>query len=74
MPLIQSAYRARHLTETAALKVLSDLLDAVDSQETTLLGLLDVSAAFNTVDVKMLLQRLEISYRLNGTVLKWLRM
>ena len=52
--------------------MLSDLLDAVDSQETTLLGLLDMSAAFDTVDFEILLQRLEISYRLNGTVLKWL--
>ena len=72
MPPMQSAYRAGHSTETATLKVLSDLLDAVDSQETTLLGLLDMSAAFDTVDFEILLQRLEISYRLNGTVLKWL--
>jgi Reverse transcriptase (RNA-dependent DNA polymerase) len=72
MPLMQSAYRARHSTETATLKVLSGILDAVDSQEITLLGLLDMSAAFVTVDFNILLRRLEISYRLNGNVLKWL--
>ena len=44
MPPMQSAYRAGHSTETAVLKVLSDILDAVDSQKTTLLGLLDMSA------------------------------
>jgi len=48
MPPMQSAYRAGHSTETATPKVLSDILDAIDSQETTLLGLLDMSAAFDT--------------------------
>jgi len=72
MPPMQSAYRAGHSTETATLKVLSDILDAVDSQETTLLGLLDMSAAFDNVDFDILLRRLEISYRLSGHVLKWL--
>jgi hypothetical protein len=72
MPSMQSAYRAGQSTETATLIVLSDILDAVDSQEITLLGLLDMSAAFDIVDFEILLQRLETSYRLNGTVLKWL--
>jgi len=70
MPPIQSAYRAGQSTGTATLKVLSDILDAVDSHETTSLGLLDMSAAFDIVDI--LLRRLKISYRLNGHVLKWL--
>jgi ribonucleases P/MRP protein subunit RPP40 len=52
--------------------VLSDILDAFDSQETTSLGLLDMNAAFDTFDFNILLRRLEISYRLNGHVLKWL--
>jgi len=69
-----AAYRAGHSTETATLKVLSDigLLDVGDSQKTTLLGLLDMSAAFDTVDFEILLRRLEISFRLSGHVLKWL--
>ena len=41
--------------ETAVLKVISDIIDAADSQEVTLLGLLDISAAFDTVDQKILL-------------------
>ena len=72
MPPLQSAYRPGHSTETATLKVLSDILDATDSQKTTLLGLLDMSAAFDTVDFEILLRRLETSYRLSETVLKWL--
>ena len=72
MPPLQSAYRPGHSTETATLKVLSDILDAVDSRETTLLSLLDMSAAFDTVDFEILLRRLETSFSLGGTVLKWL--
>jgi len=72
MPPMQSAYRAGHSIETATLKVLSDILDTVDSQETTLLGLLDMSAAFDTVDFDILLRRLEKYRRLSGHGLKWL--
>jgi Reverse transcriptase (RNA-dependent DNA polymerase) len=73
MPLIQSAYWPGHATETATVKVLSDILDATDSQKTAvLLGLLDMSAAFDTVEFEILLSRLETSYCLSGTVPKWL--
>ena len=72
MPPLQSAYRKGHSTETAVLKVLSDVLDAADSQKTTLLSLLDMSAAFDTVDFDILLHRLEMSYGMSETVLKWL--
>ena len=47
MPQLQSAYRRHHSTETALLKVLSDICAAVDSQQVVLLGLLDLSAAFD---------------------------
>jgi len=60
MPSVQSAYRQGHSTETAVLKVISDIIDAADTQKVTLLGLLDMSAAFDTVDHKILLERLEV--------------
>ena len=59
MPRLQSAYRRHHSTETALLRVMSDLLSAADSQRVTLLGLLDLSAAFDCVDHDILLHRLE---------------
>ena len=48
LPINQSAYR--HSTETAVLKVFSDVLETADQGRLTLLVLLDLSAAFDTVD------------------------
>jgi hypothetical protein len=67
----QSAYRPFHSTETAVLRVLSDLLLAVDQGEVAALVLLDLSAAFDTVDHNILLRRLRSTYGFNGAVLKW---
>jgi hypothetical protein len=71
LPAFQSAYRAYHLTETAILKILSDILRAVDSGDLAILALLDLSAAFDTVDHAILLRRLDVSYGLRGSVHKW---
>jgi len=46
----QLGFRARHSTETAVIKVMSDILTAADQRRVTLVGLLDMSAAFDTVD------------------------
>jgi len=67
LPDMQSAFRAHHSTETAVLKVLSDILFALDSGNLTLLTLLDLSAAFDIT----LLRRLQKSYGLCDTVLSW---
>ena len=57
LPELQSAYRSDHSTETEALKVIFDAADDAPS-EVTLLGMLDLSAAFDTVDHEILLARL----------------
>jgi len=49
MPAVQSAYRKGQSTETALLKVINDIIDVADNRQVTLLGLLDMSAAFDTV-------------------------
>ena len=57
-PDLQSSYRQRHSTETALLKVMNDVLLKMNSQHVTLMVLLDLSAAFNTVAHNILLKRL----------------
>ena len=57
-PLLQSPYRAGHSAETALLKVQNDILLAMDRHHVTLLVLLDLSAAFHTVDHRVLLRHL----------------
>ena len=73
MPPLQSAYRRNHSTETALVKVVSDILNAADVRKVTLLGLLDLSAAFDTVDHVILLRRLEVSFGIGEAVLEWFR-
>ena len=70
LPDWQSAYRRFHSTETAVTKVFSDLLMAVDRGQMSVVCLLDLSAAFDTVDHDLLLQRLERQFGLCGTALQ----
>jgi len=70
---MQSAYRRFHSTETAVTKVFSDLLVTADSGQMSALCLLDLTAAFDTVDHDLLLLRLERQFGLRGIVLAWLR-
>ena len=69
LPDLQSTNRADHSTETAVLKVLAGILLALDNGDLALLTLLDLSAAFNSVDHTTLLERLRVSYGLNDVVL-----
>ena len=54
--------RANHSTETAIRVIISDILDALDRCDFAALTSLDLSAAFDTVDHKTLIHRLETSY------------
>ena len=73
LPESQSAYRSLQSTESALLKLFSDLNLALAHGHVALLGLLDLSAAFDTVDHDVLLKRLEISYGVTGVPLQWLK-
>ena len=69
----QSAYRKCHSTETALLKIVSDVLSAMDARQCVLLVLLDLSAAFDTVDHDQLVHRLEEDFGISGSVLAWMQ-
>ena len=72
-PSLQSAYRKNHSTETALLKVTNDILMGMNSQHAVLLVLLDLSAAFDTVDHCVLLRRLQTSCGISGAQLDWFK-
>ena len=67
----QSAYTKHRSTETALLRIHNDILQSMDKQCVSLLVLLDLSAAFDTVDHHVLLPILERKYGVTGTVLDW---
>jgi len=60
----QSAYRKGHFTETALLEVLDGVFAAADDKQVTVLIGLDLSAAFDTVDHRLLLDRLQLEFGL----------
>ena len=72
LPDLQSAYRRCRSTETAVLKVVADLLTAADRGEVTFLSLLDLSAAFDTVDHDILIDRLYHAFGFHDQVLSWI--
>ena len=65
----QSAYRPHHSTETALVRVVNDLLSAIDNGKVSILTLLDLSAAFDTIDHDILLHRLQHVFGIQGTAL-----
>ena len=69
----QSAYRPGYSTETALLKVMNDILRALDDGDVPLVALLDLSAEFDTTDHNILLHRLEHLYGTSGTPLNWFK-
>ena len=63
---------ARHSTETALTRIHNDILLAIDYNSCVILVLLDLSAAFDTVDYDILLGRLEHRFGITGKALSWL--
>ena len=59
------------LQKTALLHVKTDLLNALDNKDITCLVLLDLSAAFDTIKIDYLLNRLHYHFGTTGMTLKW---
>ena len=68
---LQSAYRPHHSTEIALLKISNDIFEAVDSGNATVIAALDLSAAFDTIDHSVLINRLEYTLGLGGVAIEW---
>ena len=69
----QYGYKKYHSTETLLLKVVNDILIGFDKNTGTILLLLDLSAAFDTVDIEKLLRILQNEFGIQGLSLQWFR-
>ena len=70
---LQLAYRDEHSTETALIKVQNDILSVLDAGSSTILLMLDLSAAFDIIDHDILLLRLYNVYGITGNAFDWFR-
>ena len=66
----QSAYRKFHSMESALLQIHNDIIKSLDSKKCVALIMLDISAAYDTIDHQMLLRRLQ--YQAGGDALNWM--
>ena len=68
---LQSAYRSAHSSETALLHVKYYIMTSLHKQQGVFVVLLDLSAAFDTVEHSVLVKRMANETGLTGTALKW---
>ena len=66
---MQSAYRTAHSTESALIRVQNDILRQLDKKRGIILVLLDLSAAFDTIDHDHLFELLQNRFGIKGTAL-----
>ena len=71
--LKNSAYKTGNSTETLLCKINSDIMKNMDSQKITILVLLDLSAAFDSISQRKLIQILHTRFRTQGNALNWFK-
>ena len=69
----QHRYKKNHSTETVLLKLVNDIRINFDKSNVTVLLLLDLSAAFDTVSVDILLNILSVEIGVRSTVYNWFK-
>ena len=68
---MQSEYKLVHSTETVLVKIYYDILSSPDDGKCTVLVSFDISAAVDTINHNVLLNRLQYMYGITGTAFKW---
>ena len=69
----QSAYRVGHGVETALNHVYSSIYEELDRGNEVLVVLLDLSAAFDTIDHNLIIKTLQNTFYINGKILDWIK-
>ncbi|XP_071496828.1 uncharacterized protein [Diadema antillarum] len=72
-PMQSTDRRHDHSAETALLKIADDILRAVDNKKAAIVLLLDLSAAFDTIDHEVLFHRLQQDFIVSATAPEWFR-
>ena len=73
IPGYQSAYRRHHSTETALVRLYNDMVHVIDNGQVGALVLLDMSAAFDTVDHQIMIDVLQHRFDIRDDALTWFR-
>ena len=68
----QTAYTKYNSTETALLSIQNDILVNMDNNKATILVMLDLSAAYDTISHSIFLKRLKNLCGVSGRALKWM--
>ena len=71
LPDFQSAYRKGYSTETSLIKMTNDIFWSMERKQVTAMIVLDMSAAFDTVDHDLLLDILHKRFGIAETALQW---
>ena len=69
----QFGYKKYHSTETMMLGLVNEVLKGFDDNKCTIILFLDLSAAFDTIDIERLLSILTEEIGITGTAIKWIR-
>ncbi|XP_042341014.1 uncharacterized protein LOC121942011 [Plectropomus leopardus] len=73
LEIFQSGFKTLHSTESVLLRVFNDTFLATDSGDCVILVLLDLTAAFDTVDHEVLISRLKQWMGIRSVALDWFR-
>ena len=73
LPNYQSAYRKNYSMETSLIKLINDILWAMERQEVTALTALDLFTTFDKVDHEILIEVLEHQFGITDSALSWFK-